>query len=183
MAFIAIDEATDEMLGVVRLHLDDDRQGGEYAVIVRSALKGHGLGWLLMQRMIEYARAIGLKRVHGQVLAENTTMLRMCADLGFPHRGRSGCEGDQGGDADIVDAGRALISNAAAAARPRRGRRVVFDAAAGDRPSASDLLREAVDLLPLLGHGLVQILDDPILMGDARSPAPRCARQAFRLRS
>jgi len=83
MAFIAIDEVTGTMLGVVRLHLDDDRRGGEYAVIVRSALKGHGLGWLLMQRMIEYARALGLARVHGQVLAENTTMLRMCAELGF----------------------------------------------------------------------------------------------------
>ena len=83
MAFIAIDEATGDMLGVVRLHLDPDRQAGEYAVIVRSALKGHGLGWLLMQRMIAYAQAIGLKNVHGQVLAENTTMLRMCADLGF----------------------------------------------------------------------------------------------------
>jgi RimJ/RimL family protein N-acetyltransferase len=83
MAFIAIDDTAGKMLGVVRLHLDDDRAGGEYAVIVRSELKGHGLGWLLMQRMIEYARAIGLKRVHGQVLAENTTMLRMCAELGF----------------------------------------------------------------------------------------------------
>jgi acetyltransferase len=68
---------------VVRLHLDADRHSGEYAVIVRSALKGHGLGWLLMQRMIAYARAIGLRRVHGQVLAENTTMLRMCEHLGF----------------------------------------------------------------------------------------------------
>ena len=83
MAFIAIDEVADRMLGIVRLHLDDDRQGGEYAVIVRSELKGHGLGWLLMQRMIEYARMIGLKAVHGQVLAENTTMLRMCEELGF----------------------------------------------------------------------------------------------------
>jgi acetyltransferase len=83
MAFIAIDETAGTMLGVVRLHLDDDRRGGEYAVIVRSALKGHGLGWLLMQRMIEYARTLGLARVHGQVLAENTTMLRMCAELGF----------------------------------------------------------------------------------------------------
>jgi GNAT superfamily N-acetyltransferase len=87
MAFIAIDETADLMLGVVRLHLDADRQdgdqGGEYAVIVRSALKGHGLGWLLMQRMIDYARGLGLKTVHGQVLAENTTMLRMCRDLGF----------------------------------------------------------------------------------------------------
>jgi len=83
MAFIAIDERADVMLGIVRLHLDADRHGGEYAVIVRSALKGHGLGWLLMQRMIAYARMIGLKTVHGQVLAENTTMLRMCRDLGF----------------------------------------------------------------------------------------------------
>lgn len=83
MAFIAIDERADVMLGIVRLHLDADGQGGEYAVIVRSALKGHGLGWLLMQRMIAYARMIGLKTVHGQVLAENTTMLRMCGDLGF----------------------------------------------------------------------------------------------------
>jgi len=83
MAFIAIDEATDLMLGIVRLHLDADRKGGEYAVIVRSALKGHGLGWLLMQRMIDYARMLGLRTVHGQVLAENTTMLRMCRDLGF----------------------------------------------------------------------------------------------------
>jgi acetyltransferase len=83
MAFIAFDEAQCRMLGVVRLHLDDDRRGGEFAVIVRSAFKGHGLGWLLMQRIVDYARAIGLKRVHGQVLAENTTMLRMCAELGF----------------------------------------------------------------------------------------------------
>jgi len=83
MAFIAIDETNGIMLGVVRLHLDTDSQAGEYAVIVRSALKGHGLGWLLMQRMIEYARAIGLRQVHGQVLAENTTMLRMCSELGF----------------------------------------------------------------------------------------------------
>ena len=83
MAFIAIDEATDRMLGVVRLHLDDDRQGGEYAVLVRSALKTHGLGWLLMHRIIDYAKAIGLKRVHGQVLAENTQMLQMCTELGF----------------------------------------------------------------------------------------------------
>jgi len=83
MAFVALDEATGRLLGVVRLHLDDDRQGGEYAVIVRSELKGHGLGWLLMQRMIAYARSLGLKRVYGQVLAENATMLRMCAELGF----------------------------------------------------------------------------------------------------
>jgi GNAT superfamily N-acetyltransferase len=83
MAFIALDEASGEMLGVVRLHRDPAGTGGEYAVLVRSALKGHGLGWLLMSRMIEYARSAGLTLIHGQVLGENTTMLTMCGDLGF----------------------------------------------------------------------------------------------------
>jgi acetyltransferase len=71
------------MLGVIRLHRDADRRSAEYAVTVRSALKGHGLGWLLMQRMIDYARMAGLERVHGQVLADNINMLRMCAEFGF----------------------------------------------------------------------------------------------------
>ena len=50
---------------------------------MRSDLKGHGIGWRLMQIMIEYAGSIGLKRVEGQVLRENVTMLAMCRHLGF----------------------------------------------------------------------------------------------------
>ena len=55
----------------------------EYAVIVRSDLKGRGLGWALMALMLDYARAEGLRHVEGQVLRENTAMLKMCAELGF----------------------------------------------------------------------------------------------------
>jgi acetyltransferase len=33
--------------------------------------------------MIAYAQEKGLETVHGQVLAENATMLQMCAELGF----------------------------------------------------------------------------------------------------
>jgi acetyltransferase len=83
MAFIAIHEATGEMLGVVRIHADSQYENGEYAILIRSDLKGHGLGWLLMELMIEYARAEGLKFIRGQVLQENTTMLQMCRQLGF----------------------------------------------------------------------------------------------------
>ena len=39
-----------------------------------------------MQLMIEYARAEGLKQISGQVLSENTVMLRMCRSLGFDVR-------------------------------------------------------------------------------------------------
>jgi acetyltransferase len=83
MAFIAIEEATGAMLGVVRLHSDADYETGEYAILVRSGLKGHGLGWLLMQLIIEYARAEGIRCIKGQVLQENTSMLEMCRSLGF----------------------------------------------------------------------------------------------------
>jgi acetyltransferase len=83
MAFIAIEEQSGEMLGVARLHANADYDTAEYAILVRSDLKGRGLGWLLMQTIIDYARAEGLKIVEGQVLRENAAMLDMCRELGF----------------------------------------------------------------------------------------------------
>jgi acetyltransferase len=62
---------------------DPDYKRGEFAVLVQSDLKGHGLGWRLMQHLIDYARAEQLKELYGSVLAENTTMLKMCRELGF----------------------------------------------------------------------------------------------------
>src|SRR6266481_5401792 len=83
MAFVAFDEATHEMIGVVRNHSDSIYETGEYAILLRSDLKGRGLGWALMQLIIEYAKSEGLKAISGDVLQENTTMLTMCRDLGF----------------------------------------------------------------------------------------------------
>src|SRR5262249_47635856 len=83
MAFIALDEDTDQMLGLVRLKDELDEETAEFAILVRSRLKGHGLGWQLMRRVIDYAKEKGLHRVYGDVLVENATMLQMCAELGF----------------------------------------------------------------------------------------------------
>ena len=83
MAFIAIAEASGRMLGVVRLHDEADGRTAEFAILLRTRLKGHGLGWLMMKHMIANAKAKGLATVRGQVLAENVTMLQMCEELGF----------------------------------------------------------------------------------------------------
>src|SRR5580693_883565 len=83
MAFIAVDEQSQKMLGVVRLHDDTSGETAEFAILVRSRLKEHGVGWLLMKHMIEFSKHKNLKTVQGQVLSENTTMLAMCAELGF----------------------------------------------------------------------------------------------------
>src|SRR3712207_9402297 len=90
------DAATGGMLGVVRLHADANHETGEYAILMRSDLKGLGLGWELMRLMIEWARAEGLRVVEGQVLRENTVMLDMCRRLGFTIR-------SDPGDPDITD--------------------------------------------------------------------------------
>jgi acetyltransferase len=83
MAFVAFDEPTNQMVGVVRIHSDSIYETGEYAILLRSDLKGRGLGWALMQLIIEYAKSEGLKTISGDVLKENTVMLDMCRHLGF----------------------------------------------------------------------------------------------------
>jgi len=83
IALLALDEKTGALLGVVRLHADPDYRNGEYAVLLRSDRKGIGLGWMLMELIIDYARKEGLRGITGQVLRDNTTMLTMCRELGF----------------------------------------------------------------------------------------------------
>jgi acetyltransferase len=83
MAFVAIHVATRALLGVVRMVADPDYQRAEYAILVRSDLKGHGLGWRLMHHLIDYATQKGLQELTGSVLAGNATMLDMCRQLGF----------------------------------------------------------------------------------------------------
>lgn len=82
MAFGAFD-ASGELIGVVRLHADAERETGEYAILLRSDLKGQGLGWALMQLVIEYGQAERFSHIEGQILSENTTMIDMCKALGF----------------------------------------------------------------------------------------------------
>jgi acetyltransferase len=86
IAFVAFDCDTGNMMGAVRLHADANHETGEYAILLRSDLKGLGLGWQLMRLMIEWAKAEGLHEVEGQVLRENTVMLDMCRSLGFSVR-------------------------------------------------------------------------------------------------
>jgi acetyltransferase len=83
MAFVSLDKEQKELLGVARLAADPDYTKGEYAIIVRSDLKGTGIGWALMRHLIAYAEKEGLRQLVGDVLANNQRMLDMCDALGF----------------------------------------------------------------------------------------------------
>jgi acetyltransferase len=93
MAFIATRAGPDgqpETLGVARAVADPDNVQAEFAVTVRSDLKGKGLGRLLMQKLIRYCRARGTVEMVGEGLVENRGILTMTAKLGFRHQKEPG---------------------------------------------------------------------------------------------
>jgi acetyltransferase len=86
MAFVALEAASGALAGVGRLSSDPDRVTAEYALVVRTDLQGHGLGWVLLGHIIDYADAEGIGRIEGVVLNENERMLAMCREFGFSQR-------------------------------------------------------------------------------------------------
>jgi acetyltransferase len=86
MAFVAVDRGPDGLertLGVVRAIADPDNTSAEFGIVIRSDMKGARLGRLLMQRIIDYQRGHGTKKLVATVLAENTRMLALARELGF----------------------------------------------------------------------------------------------------
>ncbi len=74
---------TARMLGVSRYYLNPETGTAEFALVVSDAYQRQGLGRHLMQRLIAIARERGVKRLAGQVLAENRSMLGLLRSLGF----------------------------------------------------------------------------------------------------
>ena len=83
MAFVAFEDTSGDILGVVRVHSNPAGNSGEYAILLRSDFKGRGLGWALMQMIIDYGKLEGLAQITGEILRENSVMLKMCRELGF----------------------------------------------------------------------------------------------------
>jgi len=83
MAFVAIElEQQAALAGIICILGDPTSDKAEYAVMVRSDLKGQGLGYQLMQEILDYARRRQLGHVTGKVLLENVAMLKMVRELG-----------------------------------------------------------------------------------------------------
>jgi acetyltransferase len=86
MAFIATGVSAGglpETLGVVRTATKPDNSEAEFAIVVRSDLKGSGLGSVLFRKMIGYTRGRGTRRLVGQTLVENRAMQGLARKFGF----------------------------------------------------------------------------------------------------
>ncbi|MDQ7884307.1 bifunctional acetate--CoA ligase family protein/GNAT family N-acetyltransferase [Atlantibacter hermannii] len=85
MAFVAVQsyEGHEQILGVTRAISDPDNVDAEFAVLVRSDLKGLGLGRKLLEKLIAYTRDHGLERLNGITMPNNRGMVALARKLGF----------------------------------------------------------------------------------------------------
>ena len=82
MALLASDPAGD-VVGVSRLAGDPEGESAEFALIVRSDHQRRGLGRVLMEAIIDYARRRGYRELWGSIARENRAMLDLARELGF----------------------------------------------------------------------------------------------------
>jgi acetyltransferase len=76
-------------IGVARCVADEDRAGAEFAVVVADDWQNRGVGTRLLCELMRAARAAGLRRLWGDILAGNTQMLKLMDSLGFELRSPS----------------------------------------------------------------------------------------------
>ncbi|MHA2937345.1 bifunctional acetate--CoA ligase family protein/GNAT family N-acetyltransferase [Vibrio sp. RC27] len=85
MAFVAVMSVNhqDTIIGVSRALVSPDNQDSEFAILVRSDMKGMGLGYLLMDKIIEYCKVKQTKRMSGMTMPTNRGMLQLAQKMGF----------------------------------------------------------------------------------------------------
>jgi acetyltransferase len=82
MAFVMFRAREGDLVGVSRMIMTKDGKA-EFAVVVRSDLKGRGVGRFLMKRLVDYARARDVRELYGDILRENMPMTEFMRGLGF----------------------------------------------------------------------------------------------------
>ena len=85
MAIVAVRQQADqqEIIGVTRAISDADNIDAEFSVLVRSDLKGLGMGRRLLEKMIRYTRDHGLQQLNGITMPHNTGMITLARKLNF----------------------------------------------------------------------------------------------------
>ncbi len=78
------------IFAVVRASYDLARKSAEFAIVIRRHLGRRGLGALMMNRISEMAAEAGMTELWGQVLPDNTAMLKLAEKLGFSRQSEDG---------------------------------------------------------------------------------------------
>jgi acetyltransferase len=85
MALVALNKAGPEgkMLAVARFISKPCQSDTEFAVVVRDVWQGRGVGRVLLENLIVFARDRKIESMNGYVMGENIHMLSLVRKLGF----------------------------------------------------------------------------------------------------
>ncbi|MGF1754490.1 bifunctional acetate--CoA ligase family protein/GNAT family N-acetyltransferase [Vibrio makurazakiensis] len=85
IAFVAVREelGEDAIIGVSRALINPENTDAEFAILIRSDLKGAGLGRILMQKVIDYCNKKQTQQISGMTMPTNRGMLTLAQKLGF----------------------------------------------------------------------------------------------------
>ncbi|TFH92488.1 bifunctional acetate--CoA ligase family protein/GNAT family N-acetyltransferase [Vibrio ouci] len=85
MAFVAVSQSRpgSPIIGVSRALINPENTDAEFAILIRSDLKGNGLGKVLMNKIIQYCRHKGTLQMSGMTMPTNRGMLMLAQKLGF----------------------------------------------------------------------------------------------------
>ncbi|MDP5252984.1 MULTISPECIES: bifunctional acetate--CoA ligase family protein/GNAT family N-acetyltransferase [unclassified Vibrio] len=88
MAFIALRfiDQKPEVIGVTRALIDNDTNSAEFAILIRSDIKGTGLGKKLLKKLINYGQEKQLRQLHAMTMPDNKAMIALAKRLGFSTR-------------------------------------------------------------------------------------------------
>ncbi|GAB3280941.1 bifunctional acetate--CoA ligase family protein/GNAT family N-acetyltransferase [Parahaliea aestuarii] len=110
MALVVVENDDSEaaaIKAVARYVANPGGESCEFALAVADDMQRQGIGSELMRRLMEMARQRGFREMEGDVLAQNSKMLKLCRGLGFTLR-------RDPDDAEIMQVSRPLQSPAAA---------------------------------------------------------------------
>ncbi len=87
LAAVVMSADTEVLIGVARYVMDNSPVGGptqcEFAIVIADAWQGRGIGWRMLQKLIDVARSRDIPRMYGDILSTNQAMLKMVRRLGF----------------------------------------------------------------------------------------------------
>jgi acetyltransferase len=87
---LAFDDRDGRLAATAMIAAESSPEIAEVAIMVRSDLKGKGIGWTLLGHACEYAKARGFQRVECVEQSDNRTAVSLEQEFGFESRSSPG---------------------------------------------------------------------------------------------
>ncbi|KAJ3122103.1 hypothetical protein HK098_003125 [Nowakowskiella sp. JEL0407] len=100
VAFVVLHES--HIVAVARYDVTPSTKHAEYAIVIRDTYQGHGLGRILMTRLLLHAKENGVKRMFGEIRRENNRMEKLVLHLAKEMGLRCSVEREVGDVVDVI---------------------------------------------------------------------------------